>query len=61
MLGAGFEPTIPLFELFKYVKPVYRPMSAVFIRVKVKLSLCLAKHHAMKAYWASGGITPRIL
>jgi hypothetical protein len=22
-----------------------------FIRYKVKLSLCLTKHHAMKAYW----------
>jgi hypothetical protein len=30
--------------------------------VKAKLkSLCLTKHHAMKAYWGSGGIAPRIL
>jgi len=28
---------------------------------KVKLSLCLNKHHAMKAYWGSKGIAPRIL
>jgi hypothetical protein len=28
---------------------------------KVKLSLCLTKHHAMKTYWRSGGIAPRIL
>jgi hypothetical protein len=28
---------------------------------KVKLSLCLTKHHAMKTYWGSGGISPRIL
>jgi hypothetical protein len=28
---------------------------------KVNLSLCLNKHHAMKAYWGSGGIAPRIL
>jgi hypothetical protein len=27
----------------------------------VKLSLCLAKHYAMKTYWGSGGIAPRIL
>jgi len=27
---------------------------------KVKLSLCLTKHHAMKAYRGSAGITPRI-
>jgi hypothetical protein len=25
------------------------------------LSLCLTKHHAMKTYWWSGGIAPRIL
>jgi hypothetical protein len=31
------------------------------VKVKVKLSLCLTKHHAMKAYWESGGIAPRIL
>jgi hypothetical protein len=29
--------------------------------IKVKLSLCLTKHHAMKAYWESGCIAPRIL
>jgi hypothetical protein len=28
---------------------------------KLKLSLCLTKHHAMKTYWWSGGIAPRIL
>jgi hypothetical protein len=28
---------------------------------KVKLSLCLTKHHAMKTYWGSGGIAPRII
>jgi hypothetical protein len=27
---------------------------------KVKLSLCLTKHHAMKTYWESGCIAPRI-
>jgi len=31
------------------------------VKVKVKLSLCLAKHHARKAYWGSGGVDPRIL
>jgi hypothetical protein len=30
-------------------------------KVKVKLSLCLTKHQAMKTYWGSGGIAPRIL
>jgi hypothetical protein len=29
--------------------------------VKVKLSLCLTKHHAMKTYWGSGVIAPRNL
>jgi hypothetical protein len=30
--------------------------------IKVKLSLCfLTEHHALKAYWGSGGITPHIL
>jgi aspartate oxidase len=33
---------------------------AVKIKVKVKLSLCLTKHHAMRTYWGSGGIAPRI-
>jgi hypothetical protein len=32
------------------------------VKVKVKLPLCfLTEHHAMKAYWGSGGIAPRIL
>jgi len=26
-----------------------------------KLSLCLTNHHAMKMYWGSGGVAPRIL
>jgi hypothetical protein len=30
-------------------------------KVKVKLSLCLNKHHAMKTYWGSRGIVPNIL
>jgi hypothetical protein len=35
--------------------------SVSLVKVKVKLSLCLTKHHAMKTYWESGGIAPRIL
>jgi hypothetical protein len=32
------------------------------IKVKVKVvSLILTEHHAMKAYWGSGGTAPRIL
>jgi hypothetical protein len=30
-------------------------------KLKVKLSLRLTKHHAMKAYWGRGGIAPLIL
>jgi hypothetical protein len=33
----------------------------VFHGYQVKLSLCLPKHHAMKAHWGSEGIAPRIL
>jgi hypothetical protein len=33
----------------------------VTLKVKVKLCLCLTKHHAMKAYVGNGGIAPRIL
>jgi hypothetical protein len=32
-----------------------------YSQVKVKLSLCLTKHHAMKTYWGSGGIAPAFL
>jgi hypothetical protein len=31
------------------------------VKGKVNLSLCLTKHHDMKAYWGSGGIAPCIL
>jgi hypothetical protein len=30
-------------------------------KAKAKLSLCLTKQNAMKTYWRSGGIVPRIL
>jgi len=30
------------------------------VKVKVKLSLCLTKHHAMKMYWGSVGLAPHI-
>jgi hypothetical protein len=33
----------------------------IHYQVKVKLSLCLTKHHAMKTYSGSEGIAPRIL
>jgi hypothetical protein len=31
------------------------------VKIKVKFLLCLTKHHAIKTYWGSGGIAPRIL
>jgi hypothetical protein len=31
------------------------------VKVKVKLSLRLTKHHTMKVYWGNGSIAPRIL
>jgi hypothetical protein len=34
---------------------------AVILMAKVKVSLCLTKHHAMNTYWGSGGIAPSIL
>jgi hypothetical protein len=41
----------------------HNPEDLDLIMVKVKLSLCfyITEHHAMKAYWGSGGIAPRIL
>jgi hypothetical protein len=30
-------------------------------KMKEKLYLLLTKHHAIKAYWASGGIVPRTI
>jgi hypothetical protein len=35
-------------------------LACILWDVKLK-SLCLTKHHAMKVYWGSGGIAPRIL
>jgi hypothetical protein len=31
------------------------------VAMEVKLSLCLTNHHAMKAFWGSGGIVPLFL
>jgi len=31
------------------------------VKVRIKLPLCLTKHHAMKTYWGSGGIAPLML
>jgi hypothetical protein len=38
------------------------PTARLYIKkVKVKLSLCLTKHHAMETYGGSGGVAPSIL
>jgi hypothetical protein len=33
----------------------------IIIIIKVEVTSCLTKHHAMNTYWQSGGIAPRIL
>jgi hypothetical protein len=38
---------------------VYR--TSFSCKARVKMSLCLTKHHAMKMNWRSGGIAPHIL
>jgi hypothetical protein len=56
-----------LFELFnKAISNSVNHSSRFSLRIivankgkKVKLSLCLTKNHAMKAYWGSGGIASR--
>jgi hypothetical protein len=40
---------------------LYRPQTEAVVKLKVKLSPCLIKHHAVKVYWESGGIAPRIV
>jgi hypothetical protein len=35
--------------------------SQLNVKVKVKLFPCLTKHHAIKTYWGSGSLAPRIL
>jgi hypothetical protein len=44
-----FKVTIQL-QFLVYIGPI-KPLK----KVKVKLSLCSTKHHAMKTYWGSGG------
>jgi hypothetical protein len=31
------------------------------VKVKIKLSLCLTKHHTMKTYWGSGGMKTKYM
>jgi len=50
-----FNIPTPLVPIYKNSCPIPNK------KVKVKLSLCLTKHHAMKTYWGRAGIAPRIL
>jgi hypothetical protein len=47
--------------IFFQNKNRFDSFTAVDIGKKLKLSLCLAKHHAMKTYLGSGGTATRIL
>jgi hypothetical protein len=40
---------------------IYYVPSHENVKVKVKLSLDLAKHHTMKTYWGNGGTAARII
>jgi hypothetical protein len=49
---APLDCYIDMFKFYEYVSKSFRT------EVKVKLSLCFSKHHAMEAYWGSGCIAP---
>jgi len=56
VLGLAILKFITTLNLIGKVRAV------IMVKVNVKLSLCfLTEHHAMKVYWRSGGIAPRIL
>jgi hypothetical protein len=62
--GDLYFPTATRLVLESTHYPIQQVLGALSseLKVKVKLSLCLTKHDAMKAYyWGSGGIAPRIL
>jgi len=39
---------------------LYTSQGSSYVKVNVMFSLCINIHHAMKTYWGSGGISPRI-
>jgi hypothetical protein len=55
--------TLLKFSVFRHINDLGGgELSAhILMQQKVKLSLCLTKHHAMKMYWGSGGIAPRTI
>jgi hypothetical protein len=61
ILITGIKSRTSSRNLFMSLEILPRPCEYIFTLMKVKLSLCLTKHHTMKAYWGSGGIAPRIL
>jgi hypothetical protein len=57
-------PTVEWLEVLTAVLLVVAQRNIVFgntVKLKVKLSVRLTKHHVMKTYWQSGVIAPRIL
>jgi hypothetical protein len=54
------DPSVRAVEVCTCLRPCGH-WDRLNIIIKVKLSLCLTKHHAMKTYWGSGYIAPRIL
>jgi hypothetical protein len=56
LFSPSFRPMAGLKSRWNQLIFIADPVSS-----KVKLSLCLTKHHTLKAYWGSGGIAPRIL
>jgi hypothetical protein len=63
----GLTRHLVLFRMVqKYSRPLFEWLQLrkieLFCYCKVKVKpLCLTKHHAMKTYWGSRGIAPRIL
>jgi hypothetical protein len=49
-----------IFDYLKFVRCIIKVSELFHVWNKAKLSL-YSEHHAMKAYWGSGGIDPRIL
>jgi hypothetical protein len=58
---SNVEYTIPLLFVITNKYLFILIMYYAALKLKVKLSLCLTKHHATKTYRGSGGIAPRIL
>jgi hypothetical protein len=51
----------PFYRVHKTKCTVWWSYLSVSVHIKVKLSLYLSEHNAMKAYWGSGGTAPHSL